>query len=195
MHYERRNGLSPKPYPTTAKGKIVWLNESERKELVNMHVTLETVDQRLNEGWTVEQAISLNQKYVTYDNEIHYFFKKGNRIEYIPLAEMEKAEIDRGIAQRTIAKRLNQGMTVRDALTLVPITTEYKSIERDVQEQQSKLRQKAIEKQERVKRQKLARKRANKPHLYDGTPQKHTFGKYAQYLTESYTFKCAEVTK
>jgi hypothetical protein len=63
--------------------------------------------------------------------------------------------------------------------------------------QMKKMRQRArqAERRREIKEAyRLERDKERRPHMYDGTEQQHSFGKYAQYLADSYIFKCKEVT-
>lgn len=195
MHYEKRAGLKPVPYPTTPDGKIVWLEESEREAISKSILSLQDVQNRLDNGWKVQDAISLNNKYEMHNGEIHYVYRTERREELIHIDRMHEAEIEKGIIPRTVAKRLNRGLSVEEALTLSPSTSDNASIARDIEEQKIKQRKREERRQQAVKSMKVRKFKEEKPHLYDGTEQNHTRGEYTTYLMENDVFPKREVAK
>lgn len=180
--------------PSRPDGTIVWISPIIRKDMKYKCITVKLVEQRLAEGWSDYQAIHLSTKYVTHDGEICYKYSSPERTLYIPLSDIEKAQEEYELNTRTISKRLNRGMGLYEALTTLPAGAQD-SVEKDVKKYQKIEDEKEKKRQQRLSYYRERKKRERKPHMYDGTPQQHTFGKYAQYLADSYKFKCAEVVK
>lgn len=193
MHYEGETNRVG--HPTTPDGKIIWLDNADRLKLKGLGVPVNKVQERINNGWKPYDAINFSDKYEMHDGQIYYTHTTNEHKFYISADDMEKAEIEVGLNPRTIAKRLNRGFSVQEALTREPATSDVYEVKQDIEAQIAKQRRK--EERRRMKKAERAKQRdmERRPHMYDGTPQHHSFGEYAQYLADSYTFKCKEVTK
>ncbi|WP_199189168.1 SA1788 family PVL leukocidin-associated protein [Staphylococcus simulans] len=85
------------------------------------------------------------------------------------------------VPPQAIIKYLNDGHIMDDIL---PLETEFYIVERE-KDALRNLVYKGRLRKERQKEQAEARKRAERPWLYDGTPQVHLRGKYTQYLMDT----------
>lgn len=183
MHFEGRT-----KYPTTPNGEIIWLDDADRMKLKSLFVSLDDVQTRLDNGWKPYEAINFSNKYKIHDGGICYSHNTGERTVYIPADEMEKAEIEVGIDPRTIAKRLNRGFSVQEALTKAPVTNNFNEVKKDIEEQKIKQRKQEERRRRKMEEYKARKYRERKPHLFDGTPQQHTLGEYTQHLMENNIF-------
>ncbi|MFQ3847927.1 SA1788 family PVL leukocidin-associated protein [Staphylococcus shinii] len=183
MHFEGRT-----KYPTTPNGEIIWLDDADRLKLKSLFVSIDDVQARLDNDWKPYEAINFSIKYKLHDGQICYTHNTGERTFYIPADEMEKAEIEVGLDPRTIAKRLNRGFSVQEALTKAPVTNDFNEVKKDIEEQKIKQRKQEERRRRKMEEYKARKYRERKPHLFDGTPQQHTLGEYTQHLMENNIF-------
>ena len=89
-----------------------YLTNQHREIAKSNKISLNTVNSRINRGWTVEKAISL--KPIRKDTDYHEARKKANEI---------------GVSNDTFKRRIQRGMTLERASTtpLIPPTESQKS--------------------------------------------------------------------
>lgn len=194
--YQEKLEKGTRLHPSRKDGTTLYIGEEERDYIYNVvGLSMGVIEQRLKEGWEEERAMTLGKAYVLKAGQMYYLYKRKGREEYIPLEAVEKAYVELGLSTATIGNRLSKGQTVEQAL-MTPRKIAYKSRMphyNDVREQWKK--QEKIRSERAISQMREQKQRERKPHLYDGTPQQHTFNEYAQYLADSYKFKCAEVVK
>lgn len=185
-----QNGVT-RLHPIRKDGSVLMIHEGKRDQITKgLGLPISFIEQRLQDGWSDERALSLGRNYVMKDGHIFYLYNRKGREVYISLEDMERAEVDWGITTTTVGKRLGKGHSVEKALTTPRKEDLHFFGMREYMKKQEKIRSERAVSQMREQKY-----RERKPHLYDGTPQQHTFNEYAQYLADSYKFKCAEVVQ
>ena len=183
MHFERRT-----KYPTTPNGEIIWLDDADRLKLKSLFLSIDDVQARLDEGWKPYEAINFSNKYEMHDGQIYYTHRADNGTYRISVQDMEQAEFEYGLDSRTIAKRLNRGISIKEALTKAPITKNFSEAKQYIEQQKIKQRKQEERRRRKMEEYKARKYRERKPHLFDGTSQKHTLGEYTQHLMEKDIF-------
>lgn len=175
-------------HPTRPDGSVVWIEDNERRYILQLlGNTIALMDKRLEEGWSAEQAKYLTPNYVMIDGIIYYLYNRKGYEVYIPLEDIERAEVDLGLQTKTICHRIGKGYSLHEALTK-PIKRSWQD-EPSITDMMSNLKAKEQKRsREAIKQMKERKYREEKPHLYDGTPQKHSLGNYTKYLMENDIF-------
>ena len=190
MYHEKLPNQKWMAHPQFPNGEVLYLRGEERANLKNKELSLKIVEQRLENDWSIDEALTLNKNYVKVDGRIYYYYENSKREEYILLEDMERAEVDHNINARTVGKRLNQGMSVNEALTKPLSAKALRDYERDLDMSLMNTLIKRDEQQQamRVQEIKIEREKEVKPHLYNGTPQVHHRSDYCQYLMDNDIF-------
>lgn len=93
------NGVAHTP---TKEDKRVWRSGKLNKQ---------DVQQRLDEGWSYKQAVSLNNLYVKKDGSICLKVETEDTVHYVPESRVRDLEID-GLSQNKLIKNLKSGNTL-----------------------------------------------------------------------------------
>lgn len=170
--------IDGKPYRMTAK---------ESNMRVNKKISTNEIQNRLNLGMSMTQALSYSRKYAAKFGTLCYEVEGDEVFYYIPLEDVEGLA-ENGISMRSVSRRIDVVEDISELLLEnTTVYEEHSDYDQSLNDELLKKKQeKAINKMRDAKHREL------KPHLYDGTPQTHEFGEYAQYLIDSYMFKCKE---
>lgn len=183
------------------------LTDEQVQNIWSRKLTLGQIQKRLDDGWGLIESIELNKNYYMYEGDICLRYADATRVLYIPLYVVERIGIHYNDTRR-LFNNLSEGKSLRNAVSNMQggifdrkLSNELEAVDeteilkdRQLARMRSKARKnerKRLARAERAKQRDMERR----PHMYDGTQQQHTFGEYAQYLADSYTFKCAEVVK
>ena len=182
---------------TREQAEVIWSNG----------LTLSQVQNRVDTGWDFFDAVDLGKNYVLMDGDICLKYDDDIRTLYIPLFMINRL----GIRPNNTCKlthNLSLGKSLKNAvsnmfggLTDRKLAAELAAIDdteilkdRELKKMRKRARQE--ERRREIKEAyKLERDKERRPHMYDGTKQQHSFGEYAQYLADSYTFKCKEAAR
>lgn len=127
---------------------------------------------RMVDGWELDRAIT-----------------QPPRTRRVFTDEENELIASSGFARPTILKRLGAGLTLEEACE-IPL--------REQSSTQDKLREWSRQDATRARRLDLAKERRHreqKPHLYDGTPQKVTAGDWYKHLAQNNIFPRKEVNQ
>ncbi|MDK8646450.1 hypothetical protein QP816_12865 [Staphylococcus condimenti] len=75
--------------------RIIELKPKDKKIIQTRGLNYETVEQRLREGWSFKNAISLTNKYVTKKGDIYWCKVFPEETLYIPLKVMKEIQIQK----------------------------------------------------------------------------------------------------
>lgn len=183
------------------------LTRDQAEAIWNKGLTLGQVQNRVDTGWDFFDAVELGKNYVMMDGDICLRYDDHVRTLYIPLFMVDKLGI-RHDGTRRLTYNLSTGKSLKNAVSNMfggifdrKLAAELAAIDdteilKDRQLKNMRLRARQAERSREIKEMyRIERDRERRPHMYDGTNQQHTFGKYAQYLADSYTFKCKEATR
>jgi len=182
--------------PVTSRGGIITyyidgrpyrLTPNQMAKRNSNKISTNELQNRLDLGLTVDEALKIGRNYVTKFGEICYQFDDIDVSYYIPIGELKEQDINISVVTRGINQGYDIVELVPDGTTVFEESPEYDSMQNQ--------RLAEIKRQEKIEEYKRAKYRENKPHLFDGTPQVHKFGEYAQYLADSYSFACSKVTE
>lgn len=176
-------------HPIRPDGTVVWIESDERKYVLkHLGNTITLIEERLSQGWSAAQAMYLSPNYVTKDGVICYLFDRKGYEVYIPINDLERAEVDLGLQRKTICNRLGKGYSLHEALT-TPVKRRWQggTVSFSTMMTNEKAKEKRRSK-EAVKRMRERKYREEKPHLFDGTPQQHARGAYTEYLMQNDIF-------
>lgn len=143
----------------------------------NLKVSSKDIQERLDKGWNIEDALKYNCNHVMYKGKICRKIKHKGLIFYIVAEDLKKSKVP----PQTITKYLNDGHIMDDIL---PPETDFYIVEREKDALRNLLYKDRLRK-ECQKEQAEARRRKERPWLYNGTPQVHPRDKYTQYLMET----------
>lgn len=143
----------------------------------NLKVSSKDIQERLDKGWNIEDALKYNCNHVMYKGKICRKIKHKGLIFYIVAEDLKKSKVP----PQTITKYLNDGHIMDDIL---PLETDFYIVEREKDALRNLLYKDRLRK-ECQKEQAEARRRKERPWLYNGTPQVHPRDKYTQYLMET----------
>lgn len=174
--------------PQRPDGSPIWLTKDEKRRSGNLNLSSRVIEERLQEGWGEEDAITLSSNYIMHKGRIHYFYNRKGREVYISYEDMKKADLELALDAKAIAVRLGKGYSVKDALTN-PLDRRYVSSYQLLGETFNSWKALEAERShEAVKELRKRKFKEEKPHLFDGTPQHHTRGAYTEYLMENDLF-------
>lgn len=194
--------------------RVIYDNDTERQltreqaeAIWNKGLTLGQVQNRVDTGWDFFDAVELGKNYVLMDGDVCLRYDDHVRTLYIPLFMIDKLGI-RHDGTRKLTHNLSMGKSLKNAVSNMfggifdrKLAAELAAIDdteilKDRQMKKMRQRARQAERRREIKEMyRIKRDKERRPHMYDGTPQQHSFGKYAQYLADSYTFKCKEVTR
>lgn len=168
-------------------GKPYRMNAKESRMRGNKKISTNEIQNRLDLGMSMTQALSYSRKYAAKFGTLCYIVEGDEVFYYIPLKDVERLT-ENGISMRSVSRRIDVVEDISELLLEdTTVYEEHCDYDQSLYDELLKKKQeKAINKMRDDKHREL------KPHLYDGTPQAHEFGEYAQYLIDSYTFKCKE---
>lgn len=129
----------------------------------NLKVSSKDLQERFDKGWDIEDALKYNFNHVMYKGKICRKIKHKGLTFYIVAEDLQRSKVP----PQTIMKYLKEGQLMDDIL---PLETEF-YIEEHKKDALRNLVYKDRLRKERKKEQAEARKRAERPWLYDGTPQ------------------------
>lgn len=176
------------------------LTREQATALWNRGITFAQVQQRIDEGWDFMDAILLSKNYYMYEGDICLRYSDNIRVLYIPLYVIDRIGIDYNDTGR-LFYNLSMGKSLRNAVSNMnnglldrKLSKELEAVDdtelvkdRQVALMRSKARaneSKRLARAERAKQCDMERR----PHMYDGTPQKHKLGEYTQHLMENNIF-------
>lgn len=160
------------------KGETIEVGPQRLKYLSqNLKVSSKDLQDRLNSGWDLEDALKYNFNHVMYKGKICRKIKHKGLTFYIVAEDLKRSKVP----PQAIIKYLNDGHIMDDIL---PLETEFYIVEREKDALRNLVYKDRLRK-ERQKEQAEARKREERPWLYDGTPQVHPRDKYTQWLMET----------
>lgn len=182
---------------TKEQAEAVWSNG----------LTLAQVQNRVDTGWEFIDAVELGKSYVLMDGDICLKYEDDTRTLYVPLFMIDKLGI-RHNGTRKLTHNLSLGKSLKNAVSNMfgglldrKLAAELAAIDdteilKDRQMKNMRLQARKAERRRGLKEMyRIERDKKRRPHMYDGTEQQHSFGEYAQYLADSYTFKCKEATR
>ncbi|MBF7019644.1 hypothetical protein ISO99_06925 [Staphylococcus sp. 18_1_E_LY] len=183
------------------------LTDEQVQNIWSRKLTLGQIQKRLDDGWGLIESIELNKNYYMYEGDICLRYADATRVLYIPLYVIERIGIHYNDTRR-LFNNLSEGKSFRNAVSNMQGGIFDRKLSRELEavdeteilkdKQLARMRSKARKhERKRLAKAEMAKQRdmERRPHMYDGTPQQHTFGEYAQYLLSSYKFKCSEVVK
>lgn len=183
------------------------LTRDQAEAIWNKGLTLGQVQNRVDTGWDFFDAVELGKNYVLMDGDICLRYDDHVRTLYIPLFMVDKLGI-RHDGTRQLTYNLSMGKSLKNAVSNMfggifdrKLAAELAAIDdteilKDRQLKNMRLRARQAERRRELKEMyRIERDKERRPHMYDGTNQQHSFGEYAQYLADSYTFKCKEATR
>lgn len=171
-----------------SNGNPFRLTEEQSRVRSQKRISVNELQARLNTGMSVKEALSFGYKYHTKFGSLCYMFEGENSYYYIPIEDIKVLK-DKGISATYITRNL---MLVDDISEL--LLEDTKVYEEEMEYDQSYENEiKEEHRQQKIQEYKDAKYREQKPHLFDGTPQTHNWGSYAEYLASSYTFACSNV--
>ncbi|WP_152974215.1 SA1788 family PVL leukocidin-associated protein [Staphylococcus simulans] len=146
------------------KGETIEIGPQRLKYLSqNLKVSSKDLQDRLNSGWDLEDALKYNYNHVMYKGKVCRRIRHEGIRFYIVAEDLQRSKVP----PQTIMKYLKEGQLMDDIL---PLETEF-YIEEHKKDALRNLVYKDRLRKERKKEQAEARKRAERPWLYDGTPQ------------------------
>ncbi|WP_337227905.1 SA1788 family PVL leukocidin-associated protein [Staphylococcus succinus] len=167
---------------------MVQANTKARKKLSSNEI-----QERLNIGMSVDDALRYSNRYVVKFNELCYMLEGEGVYYYLPhysIAELQK----RGVSLHLMSVRIRNCSDIHETLDDPELMEGIKVYEEDFDHDSTVTNElDNRRKQERIKEYKDAKHREQRPWLYDGTKQQHSEGEYAKYLADSYTFACSDV--
>jgi hypothetical protein len=183
------------------------LTKDQAEAIWNKGLTLGQVQNRVDTGWDFFDAVELGKNYVLMDGDICLKYDDHVRTLYIPLFMIDKLGI-RHDGTRQLSYNLSTGKSLKNAVSYMfggifdrKLAAELAAIDdteilKDRQLKNMRQRARQAERRRELKEMyRIERDKERRPHMYDGTKQQHSFGEYAQYLADSYTFKCKEATR
>lgn len=183
------------------------LTRDQAEAIWNKGLTLAQVQNRVDTGWDFFDAVELGKNYVLMDGDICLRYDDHVRTLYIPLFMVDKLGL-RHNGTRQLTYNLSTGKSLKNAVSNMfggifdrKLAAELAAIDdteilKDRQLKNMRLQARKAERRREIKEMyRIERDKERRPHMYDGTNQQHSFGEYAQYLADSYTFKCKEVTR
>ncbi|HIW39037.1 MAG TPA: hypothetical protein H9885_08520 [Candidatus Jeotgalicoccus stercoravium] len=150
------------------------LTDEDKNIMQENWTNINVVQTRVDNGWDIKDAIRLNKRFVIRDGEFKARISGGGKVCYLNEETIENA-FEQGMTYTMLDHRIRQG---------VHVLKEY--IPSDVIDH--KLNRLIREDRERAERAELIRQereREKKPHLYNGTPQKHERSKWCEYLMKT----------
>lgn len=186
-----KNHLPTKVSPTYyIKGQPYRMSEVERKRKSDAKLPTSEIQARLNLGLSMEEALKFGIKYAAKFGHICYEIEGNGCFYYIPIDDVEELR-NNGISLVSIERNV---LTVDDISEL--LLEDTRVFEEDYDHDSSiEVQLNESRREQKIQEYKDAKHREQKPHLYDGTPQVHKWGSYAEYLASSYTFACSDVNK
>lgn len=183
------------------------LTRDQAEAIWNKGLTLGQIQNRVDTGWDFFDAVELGKNYVLMDGDICLRYDDHVRTLYIPLFMVDKLGI-RHDGTRQLTYNLSMGKSLKNAVSNIfggifdrKLAAELAAIDdteilKDRQLKNMRLQARKAERRREIKEMyRIERDKERRPHMYDGTNQQHSFGEYAQYLADSYTFKCKEATR
>lgn len=163
------------------KGETIEIGPQRLKYLSqNLKVSSKDLQDRLNSGWDLEDALKYNYNHVMYEGKICRKIKHKGLTFYIVAEDLKRSKVP----PQAIIKYLNGGHIMDDIL---PLETEFYIVEREKDALRNLVYKDRLRK-ERQKEQAEARKREERPWLYDGTPQSVKPSKWYKHLAENDIF-------
>lgn len=182
-----KTGLNPTYY---IEGKPHRMTPSEKVKRTKSKVTVDEVQARLDLGMSMDEALSFSKRHVAKFGHLCYELHGSDVTYYIPIEDIQELR-ENDISTHYLSRNV---MTVDDISELVLETTRvyeedpYFDSINDRQRETQRIR-------EKVQEYKDTKYREEHPHLFNGTPQTHEWGDYAEYLAGSYTFSCSQHSK
>lgn len=169
-------------------GKPCRMTSSEKRKRSTSKLTTYEIQERLNLGMSMTEALHYSNRYTAKFGQLCYRVKGLESVYYIPMEDV-RALNEHGITMVYIVRNV---LFVDDISELLLEDTRVyeEDLEYDV-EFQNKIKQKHRE--QKIQEYKDIKYREEHPHLFDGTPQTHEWGDYAEYLASSYTFSCRDI--
>lgn len=170
------------------KGEPYRLTTKEQRLKFKNKLSSIEIQNRLNLGLAMHEALKFSYKYVAKFGHMCYEIEGDEVFYYIPYDDVlvlnrhgiEMAQVSRNIV---VVDDISQ-LLLDDTRVFEESADNDSSLNNELLERR---------KQESIQRYKDEKHREQKPHLYNGTKQSHSFGEYAQYLADSYTFACSDV--
>lgn len=154
------------------------------------------IQERLDIGMSMDDALNWSGRYEVKFGSLCFALMGQDSVYYLPTETVATLK-DRGVSIHHLANRVKNVEDIVDAVDEPSIIDDLIIYEDEIvqveDESSKKLQEKA--RQERIQYYKDKKYRERKPHLFDGTPQVHKWGSYAEYLASSYTFSCKEASK
>ena len=171
----------PKAKRIMYKGQEYTLSKDEINQMRKGKVTADTFDERIAKGWNIKDAIYLNHNFVPFKNGVYLAVPVFNDTYYIKRSDFEDMRQKYNLSTQKIFSR------VRKQPIEEVIPEEYTIYEKESDDDMNYLAEQR-EREERIKERELNRLKERKPHLFNGTPQKHVFDKYCIHLFDNNVF-------
>lgn len=170
------------------EGQPYRMSKVEKQKRVTSKVTTFEIQARLDLGMSMAEALHYSIRYAAKFGQLCYRIKGNESVYYIPMKDVQRLK-EHGITMVYVARNV---LFVDDIseLLLEDTTVYEEDLEYDIKVEN---RIKERQRQQKIQEYKDAKYREQKPHLFDGTPQTHNWGSYAEYLASSYTFACNDV--
>lgn len=160
------------------KGETIEIGPQRLKYLSqNLKVSSKDLQDRLNSGWDLEDALKYNYNHVMYEGKICRKIKHKGLTFYIVAEDLKRSKVP----PQAIIRYLNDGHIMDDIL---PLETEFYIVEREKDALRNLVYKDRLRK-ERQKEQAEACRRKERPWLYDGTPQSVEAGPWYLHLCEN----------
>ncbi|MBF0814068.1 hypothetical protein IR133_10085 [Staphylococcus saprophyticus] len=170
------------------KGQPYRMSEVERKRKSDAKIPTSEIQSRLDLGLSMEEALKFSIKYAAKFGHICYEIEGNGCFYYIPIDDVNELRRN-GISMADVERNV---LTVDDISELLLEDTRVFEEDYDYDSSISTKLNEQHRKQ-KIQEYKDVKHREQKPHLFDGTPQVHKWGSYAEYLASSYTFACSDI--
>lgn len=171
----------PKAKIIMYKGQEYTLSKDEINQMRKGKVTADAFDERIAKGWNIKDAVYLNHNFVPFKNGVYLAVPVFNDTYYIKRSDFENMRQKYNLSTQKIFSR------VRKQPIEEVIPEEYTIYEKESDDDMNYLAEQR-EREERIKARELNRLKERKPHLFNGTPQKHVFDKYCVHLFDNNVF-------
>lgn len=154
--------------------KAVALTPEDMRQIKCKALNLLLVEKRMNHGWSKEEATTLRRDYITKWGSIYWRRDFPDVTLYVPLNDMQRIKIER----YQINKKYQEGKSFEE---IIGDDFDYY-----LEEHKPTFNVDEIEKKKKLAEQAEARRRKERPWLYDGTPQPpYERDEYTQWLMET----------
>lgn len=142
--------------------RVIELKPKDKKTIQTRGLNYETVEQRLREGWSFKNAISLTNKYVTKKGDIYWCKAFPEETLYIPLKVMRTIQIQKYQLEKNYALGKDIEEILNDDFEYIIEANDRTHYDLAIED---------VERRKKAAKLEKERHKRLKPHLYNGTPQ------------------------